>query len=382
MNIVFILFLLVVIYFFYAHLETFSVFPSNAFKVPDNPITTVYEAETNKLNSLFASKNVLTSTPPNQNTYPSFYQFPFSESFKTFVGTFINNVLLSDPEYAKTKFTILRDLTNISWHDENNWRIFSFNLFINNPTKSLARELVVVVKLSNINKYVLSDNTYNPLISKVDDADISVLFVKTADPLAFMQIPPSEEINSEYYQINNTLHLLDPFLTSGKNMQITQQMKDNFNTVVQDKLQMSKSNKIAGFCFNSTNASATDDLQCAQSGGVWDYPPNHDTDCPFYMANANYPNTFGNIKGNVCQLPQNMQLLGYTKYSNDPQYVPLCYNCKTKQINSGTLGYCCNEQHNKADYPTLISPDYAFGGDAKIRQQNSNAFANKNLSII
>jgi hypothetical protein len=137
----------------------------------------------------------------------------------------------------------------------------------------------------------------------------------------------------------------------------------------------------SGFCYDTSNPYAATKSECIDSNGVWDYPPQDDAECPFYKANQNYPNTFGKIIGNKCELPKNMQIVGNRNFSYDPQYTPLCYNCKNKTTGNGTLGMCCDEQNNKQVYPTLLSPDYAYIGDTEQRQKYAEELKQKNLSI-
>ncbi len=104
--------------------------------------------------------------------------------------------------------------------------------------------------------------------------------------------------------------------------------------------------------------------------GVWDKPCKKDEECPFYSVNTNYPNTFGKcMPDGKCQLPSNMQNIGYHYYNADEDYKPLCYNCKSSKFEiSGSLDTCCDEQSDRTKYPFLKSPDYAYEGDFQARE--------------
>ena len=101
--------------------------------------------------------------------------------------------------------------------------------------------------------------------------------------------------------------------------------------------------------------------------GTWDKPCIKNDDCPFFKKNKNYPNQRGGcIKGN-CELPVNLERLGFKKYNTKTK--PFCYNCNMKNC-SGTDCYtCCSEQKNKKKYPYLNSPDYMFGNDKTERNR-------------
>jgi hypothetical protein len=125
---------------------------------------------------------------------------------------------------------------------------------------------------------------------------------------------------------------------------------------------------------DTTNVSAQTKAECIDSHGIWDYPPQDDNECPYYLANQNYPNQFGHIQNSKCQLPKNMQIIGYRNYSKN-------LNCNNHLINNGSLGFCCDEQLNKSLYPNLNTPDYAFIGDTEIRQKYNNILNSRNLNI-
>ena len=105
--------------------------------------------------------------------------------------------------------------------------------------------------------------------------------------------------------------------------------------------------------------------------GVWDSPCKTDEECPYYGANQNYTikNNFGKCMSNgYCQLPTNMQQLGYHYYTKNKKTKPLCYNCDTNQWKAvTTLGDCCDKQTDKTQYPFLKTPDYAFKNDLTAR---------------
>lgn len=99
-------------------------------------------------------------------------------------------------------------------------------------------------------------------------------------------------------------------------------------------------------------------------------------DCPYYQANQNYPNNFGgcNKHTGYCQLPLGLTHLNYRLPVN-PQKA-ICYNCKI-----GDTNQCCQKQLVKSFYPRLVSPDYRFEGDQKVRQMNAELLSQKGLMV-
>jgi hypothetical protein len=103
--------------------------------------------------------------------------------------------------------------------------------------------------------------------------------------------------------------------------------------------------------------------------GIFDRPCQNDEECLFYKGNKNYPNEFGKCgKDGKCQLPINMENLGFRYFIPLDKYKPLCYNCKTTKWNYLTkTDRCCDEQQDKEKYPFLNGPDYAYDGDSEAR---------------
>ena len=113
--------------------------------------------------------------------------------------------------------------------------------------------------------------------------------------------------------------------------------------------------------------------------GVWDSPCLKDEDCPFYKQNKNYKNDYGKCIRGKCQLPLNMENLGYHYYINEQTVRPLCYNCNTtKWLPNTNPDFCCEEQKDKKKYPHLDGPDYAFKNDILSR---TNEYKQKNCKM-
>jgi len=115
--------------------------------------------------------------------------------------------------------------------------------------------------------------------------------------------------------------------------------------------------------------------------GVWDRPCKRDKDCPFYKGNKNYENTFGKCNQGTgqCELPLNMQNIGYHYFYPEKELAPLCYNCDSNRwLPMTDLSKCCDEQNNKDKYPFLDGPDYAFHNDYQTR---INSYMQKNCKL-
>lgn len=114
--------------------------------------------------------------------------------------------------------------------------------------------------------------------------------------------------------------------------------------------------------------------------GIYDSPCLYDEDCPFYKKNNNYPNKRGGCKKGYCEMPVNINLLGYKEYLDSNK--ALCYNCKKDNCSGIECNMCCEEQKDSEKYPNLNGPDYAYANDFNERIKYSNYFENNNLTPI
>lgn len=109
--------------------------------------------------------------------------------------------------------------------------------------------------------------------------------------------------------------------------------------------------------------------------GIYDSPCKKDSDCPFYKINGNYENNFGKcMEDGKCELPLNMERIGYRYFKNNSSKKPLCYNCKSNKFQIfSTIDMCCDEQFDESKYGFLKTPDYAFEGDFQDRKNYFNS---------
>jgi hypothetical protein len=108
--------------------------------------------------------------------------------------------------------------------------------------------------------------------------------------------------------------------------------------------------------------------------GIFDAPCKSNEECPFYKKNGNYDNEFGKCKSDgQCELPSNMDKLGFHYFLEGPSRKPLCYNCKGDKLRDiSDPDNCCEEQNDKTKYPFLKTPDYVFDNDYLPRKNYFN----------
>lgn len=313
----------------------------------------------------------------------------FNALLKRFALGFLQNTLAKD-SFANHKFDILQNIYGAQYRDKVDatgvlMRELVYTVHLVNKTAYFVRDIDMFVELE-LGAGVLTDaGAYSPTLSDTTLASRARVrgarLTQQEKPVS-TTIQATDALSPMYYRIANSLHISDPLLTSGKDMLITDDMRRDFNASLRKKQSTSTSTNAQVMCFGAMGESP-DRSTCESKGGIWDAPPAESSDCPFYLQNNNYPNSFGGMVGQYCQVPRNARLLGYKQIDPDPAVQPLCYNCKDTDARSGegSLGMCCDKQADRKLYPALASPDYAFPGDEAIRKKYSDAFVNRGLSV-
>lgn len=190
-----------------------------------------------------------------------------------------------------------------------------------------------------------------------------------------------DNVYDRLFRIKNPFSLQQPFFTSEDKILPSTNVSDKILTTVHKDLRVPQYR-----CFNGDGKDTNSNTQelCDVSEGYWDKPVTNDSECPFFMANKQYPNRLGgvNINGNRCDMPVGTKTIGYRFISNDPAHKPWCYNCHVGDDGMpGSIGPCCEEQRNVELYPELGgNPDYAYGGDQLERYQFADVLHQRGLN--
>lgn len=387
-HIIFTLILLfILVWLFYIKYEKFTVYPYNLdINIQDK---SQIQLENEKIQSIFDKEfknNNLKTLEFNKDTFNelSFYEnFIFETQFKSIVLNKLKNVLSND--FPNIKLSSPRDLKQIYWKNIDNNRYYIFDIVIYSENYGFTRVFNVYTIIKNINNYLFDNGEYIPGI-KLNETDIEIINITESLNDNFMDLNIQSKPLFDYFEIKNKLFLTDPFITSGKDIQITKELREKFEKKLLEKSKTLELYSI-GKCFDENNNvlfsdenSIENKTKCEDINtplNAWDTLPFNDYDCPFYKKNTNYPNDFGKLNDNACEMPLNAKLKGYRYYTNEP----LCYNCKTDLVGDNSLGTCCDKQLNKTEYPNLSSPDYAFDNDKLLRQKYNSIFIEKNLNV-
>lgn len=317
----------------------------------------------------------------------SYYEnFTYEQNFKDIIIKNLKNLLSND--FPNINLSSSSELKNIYFKDISNDRHYLLDITITSQNYGFTRIFSCYLILKDIKNYLLDDGGLIPGLN-INDSNIEIKYIieyKESEKIELL----SGKLPFDYYEIKNKLFLMDPFLTTGKEIQITDELINKFEGTLSKKSELLKQYS-SGNCYDNENKivfsgenSDENKLKCEGQDPLnkWDTIPFNDFDCPFFNTNKNYPNSFGKLMDdNSCEMPLNIKKQGYRFYSLDPNFAPLCYNCKTDTINNGSLGTCCDKQSDKNQYPELITPDYAYPNDKLLRNKYKNIFDEKNLKI-
>ncbi|NDC94946.1 hypothetical protein EB118_11875 [bacterium] len=347
--------------------DHFTIVESNADNVPDNASTTLFSHETQLLNSVFTSNTPLDTFPDYKNDFKKQSKSsPFYIIFKSFIQEAISSYFREIGNYKEVK--VIRDVYNVYTRDDGENRHFVFNVDIINNKLAFTRKLKVYMILHNVERYLNDRGEVSEILDGIQ-GDLKLRIIRTDDPKSTFSYGSMPKDDSSPMRIANRTDYHDPMYNPNAEV----------NVLAPAPQVASSAGGETGFCFNASNF--TNRTECMENEGIWDTMPSNNEDCPFYKLNTNYPNAFGGLIGYSCQLPRNSKLIGFKMYSTDPQYSPLCYNCKTNLVGTGTLGDCCKQQMDKTVYPSLSSPDYAYLQDTNIRKKYEKEFGDKGLKV-
>lgn len=345
---------------------------------------TLYERETREIKEILHNRI-------NQEDYPrdftTFYMMDiifeksiFAEYIKKKIQMVFDMVFV-DTILDNTK--VINNIYNVYTKDDKYRNLKNIILYMDamNVKLGFTRKFLVYMRLNNLGNYMGEGDEIYPVLNSIYD-DLEILYIKTIEldkemNINYLQgdvLRGKDDNFNMLYEIKNSMEYISPQFSK---MSISKEQKEKYNEMLEER---DKKFEFTGRCYGYKDVDSRE--ECIKNMGIWDSEPKEDSECPYYKANVNYPNTFGKIRDGVCEFPVNMKNVGYRGYSRGVKDLPLCYNCKNSNIGVGTLGYCCDDQISKKDvYKGLLSPDYAYIGDKEVRKKWESLFLERGLSV-
>lgn len=324
-------------------IELFSEEPNN--------ISSVYTEINNKITENL--KKTVNMKEPNNFTELS--QKPTDSIRKEIINRFIEEI--NNKTGYNFKLATISEFQAFSQNQQE--FLFKYRVFIHDQINIFGIEIFA-----------------NILVEYINNNSVKIKGITKAEPITHIEtkqyensIPNTNEYlvndysENEYFKYTSIYDLAKAkkYYFSSEDEIMSQGLVNKFLTKVKNII---TGKEDEGICFGTTGIWKTKEL-CEKNAGIWDTPVKNSNECPYYLSNKNYPNSYGGVNfGGYCQLPQGMQLIGFRHINPDPKYNPICNNCKITNKDGNIVvqkGKCCQEQQNNpVMYPELLSPDYIF----------------------
>lgn len=227
----------------------------NNIAIPSNYIPSLFDSETKELmqvfNVYFPDDNVETLGYKEHNPY---IPFPFEASIKKMIIDFLKTNI---DRFKGHKLEITSNLNKVYFKNDRQDRIFIFNINLVDNTKFMTRNLKFKIKIKDIRKFIKDESDYvsNSNVKVESEIDyrtnIPMQTVINATSLLSIRLDKNnyarfefkslDSLQPNYYQINNVLGLMDPFMTSGQSMIVSSKMKQDFDKIINERRELLKS---------------------------------------------------------------------------------------------------------------------------------------------
>ena len=209
--------------------ENFKVLSYNSLKIIDDSDLNI--PDKNSIVDFLRKKYSNEQTFQEQlNLVPFYTKIPIENNIRKIINDKINVELKSYSLENSDNYSLENsnnELYNIRWIDKENTRHFIVNYdmaFLKNDEKKFIDTFTIYFTISNISNYLINPKEYNPF-NTINPNDINIQSINLTNVENFKFTPNSQVVDNkdnfyDYYYIKNKLFLLDPFITSGKEMQL------------------------------------------------------------------------------------------------------------------------------------------------------------------
>lgn len=231
----------------------------NNIAIPTYYIPNIFETETKELikvfKDTFKDDNV---EPLGYKEHNPYIPFPFEAPIKKLI---IDYLKTNVTKFKGHKLEITTDLNKLYYRNNGQDRLFIFNVNLLDNTQFMTRNVRVKIRIKDILRFIKDNTDYG------EDTQQTLAERKNAEINYRTNIPAQTVINStellsirldknnyarftltgqdalkpNYYQIKNVLGLMDPFVTSGRDMNLSDKMKQDFEKEIIAKKELLKS---------------------------------------------------------------------------------------------------------------------------------------------
>lgn len=275
--------------------------------------------------------------------------------------------------------------------DKRKFKYLKYNIISDNEIKNLTKEnrnllfnLIIYRDMKMKHFTIQIDCDYNYIFNKINIKKIDIIGIQNEENLEFIDykkpkldycVQDEKYLNKlNYLNEENDLKLGNNNLSCYPNLNPNnlnlQKYEDYFNENIETYFKNKKKQeenykeyqKNKCFLKKGFNESTCKSYDYEKGvHGVWDKPCKNNYECPFYKKNKNYVNERGGCINGYCEMPINIERVGYKYYKNNTK--PFCYKCNIPNCRAEECFTCCDEQKNREKYPDLKSPHYIFSND-------------------
>jgi hypothetical protein len=219
-----------------------SIVGYNNINIPVYHLPSLFDKETEELVKVFKASFKDDNVEPlgfiDHNPY---IPFPFEASIKKLI---IDYMKTNIEKFKGHKLEITTDLNKLSYKDDGIDRLFIFNISLVDNTKFMTRNLRVKIKIKDIKNFI-NENSNNKEQKEIDYRtnipsqtvinSTEILSIRLdKNNYARFELDGLDSLRPNYYQIKNVLGLMDPFVTSGRDMILTDKMKKDFEKELEE----------------------------------------------------------------------------------------------------------------------------------------------------
>jgi len=205
----------------------------NSIEIPSYSVPSLFDLETTELLSIFNNLFKDDINIIDYKQHSSYIWFPFETSIKMAIIDFLK---LNINKFKNHKLELANKLENLYYTDIGNDRFFVFNANLVDNTQFMARNIKVKIKIKNIAQFlndtisIERETNYKNNISEKQIIDsIAILSIRLdTNNYAIFKLNGMDKLEPNYYEIKNKLRLMYPFITSGTDILITKEMKNEF----------------------------------------------------------------------------------------------------------------------------------------------------------
>lgn len=191
--------MLIFVFLCYTCRENFTVYPINAFNIPETTNQNLSDITYN-LNRILNKNTELEIDLSSFTEIPYYHIFDLDSILRDYLSDYVTN-LFNNSEYSDSKIDLVRKLYNMKWRDIGKDRHYIFDVDLLNPTQFFSFKLTVYLVISD-----LSDFQIDKKLERVNIKFIGIIDSRGKEEIDITAYE-NDKI-SNYYRITNELYLL------------------------------------------------------------------------------------------------------------------------------------------------------------------------------